>query len=89
MILAGFGLVVGAVAFVAIKGVKGTARDVAAGAASAAVDVAAGAVEGVGQAVGIPVTNPDKCAAAKAAGDTLEASFQCPASDFLGWWWNK
>lgn len=89
MVMAGIGLAVGAFAYVLLVGIKGTARNVASGAASAVADVAAGTVEGIGQAVGIPVTNAEQCAAAKAAGDAWEASKQCPAGDFLGWWWSK
>jgi hypothetical protein len=44
-----------------------------------------GAVVGVGQAVGIPATNADKCAAAKAAGKGLDVSLYCTAGDFWRW----
>lgn len=52
-------------------------------------DAAAGVVVGLGESVGIPATNQDACAAAKAAGNTWDASFACPAGDFLSWWWKK
>lgn len=42
-----------------------------------------GAVEGVGQLVGIPKTDAQRCAELKAAGDWWNASFYCPAGDFL------
>ena len=44
--------------------------------------VAAGA-EAIGNAVGIPQTNMTECQRAIAEGRTLDASFACPASDFL------
>lgn len=59
------------------------------GAVGAVGGAATGIVESIGGVVGIPETNTDKCAAAKAAGDTWGASFACPAGDFIGWWWNK
>ncbi|MES2251119.1 MAG: hypothetical protein V4645_27850 [Pseudomonadota bacterium] len=42
-----------------------------------------GAVEGIGLAVGIPRTDVSKCAQDKAAGRWWDASFSCPAGDFL------
>ncbi|WP_137860556.1 hypothetical protein [Variovorax sp. 3P27G3] len=42
-----------------------------------------GAVEGIGLAVGIPRTDLSKCAQDKAAGRWWEASFSCPAGEFL------
>lgn len=64
----------------------GESLSTAAGRAVAGVagDVAAGAVKGVGEAVGIPDTNADQCSADIAAGRTWDASFSCPAKRFLG-----
>jgi hypothetical protein len=42
-----------------------------------------GAVEGIGLAVGIPRTDATRCARAKAEGRWWDASFDCPAGDFL------
>ncbi len=54
---------------------------------SAAVDftdgVLSGAVLGVGEVVGVPVTNLTECERAKIEGRTWDASFACPAGDFL------
>lgn len=47
-------------------------------------NVAAGAVEGIGLAVGIPRTNMTKCEQDIAAGRYGAASFSCPAGDWLG-----
>lgn len=44
---------------------------------------AAGTVEGIGLAVGIPRTDVSQCARDKANGDWWAASFSCPAGDFL------
>lgn len=44
---------------------------------------AAGAVKGVAQGVGIPDTDQTKCKKAIAEGRYWDASFDCPASDFL------
>lgn len=61
----------------------------AAGAVTAAADVAAGTVVGVGEVFGIPATNMTECERAKAEGRTWDASFACPAGDFISYWWNK
>ncbi|MEG0923290.1 MAG: hypothetical protein RSG22_18015 [Comamonas sp.] len=45
--------------------------------------VIGGTVVGVGQIFGIPATNMTKCERAKAEGRTWDASFDCPAGDFL------
>lgn len=62
-------------------------------AAGAVVDTvtkpAAGVVLGVGDAVGVPRTNETECEKAKREGRTLDASFACPAGDFLGYAWNR
>lgn len=55
----------------------------------AANDIVTGGVVGIGQGIGIPPTSLDKCAMDRANGDVWNASFDCPAFDFLSWWWNK
>lgn len=40
-------------------------------------------IEAIGAVVGIPKTNPTACQKAMAEGRTWDASFACPASDFL------
>lgn len=52
---------------------------------AAAGGVVAGASESIGDAVGIPRTNMTECEKAKAEGRTLDASFACPAGDFLSY----
>lgn len=73
-------------------GLVNVVADTASAAAGAAVDLAdsviAGTVTGVGQAVGIPKTNQTECEKAKAEGRTWDASFACPASDFLRYVWS-
>lgn len=58
----------------------------------AAVDMAdgviSGAVVGAGQIFGIPATNMTKCEKAKAEGRTWDASFDCPAADFIKYLWD-
>ena len=50
---------------------------------------AVGAVEGIGLAVGIPRTNMTECERAKAEGRWWDASFACPAADFVSGVWNS
>ena len=68
---------------------KGVAASAGAGAARAVVGAVDGFVGGVvveGSALfGVPRTDAEKCAAAKAAGDTWGASLYCPAADFIGY----
>lgn len=65
------------------KGVAGAAADVGAAVGEAVVQVGVGAVEGVGQAVGIPKTDMTECQKAIAEGRTWDASFSCPAGTFI------
>lgn len=54
---------------------------------SAAVDLAGGVVvgaaESIGEVFGIPQTNMTECEKAKAEGRWWDASFACPAGDFI------
>lgn len=58
-------------------------RAVAQNVATAAMNIPQGVIEGVGKTVGIPVTNQTQCEKDIADGRTWDASFSCPASDFL------
>lgn len=64
------------------EGIGSAAANVVSGAAT-------GVVTGAGAAVGIPATDPNRCAQAKAAGDTWAASMYCPAPEFLRWSANR
>src|SRR5262245_2174646 len=55
----------------------------AVGAARVIVDTGTGLVIGVGESVGIPATDAEKCAQYIAAGDHWNASFYCPAGTFI------
>lgn len=65
------------------------AREIARAAVGLVKNTAVGVVYGVSDAVGLQ--NPDitACEAAKQAGDSWEASFVCPANDFIKYWWEK
>lgn len=52
--------------------------------ASGAAELGAGAVTGLGKAVGVPETDATACDRALAEGRTWDASFACPAGRFLG-----
>ena len=68
-------------------GVGAAAADVGAVAGDAVVQFGGGVVSGValgiGDAIGVPRTDMTECEKAKAEGRTWDASFACPASDFL------
>lgn len=89
LVTAGVGIVVGLVAWVAIKGVKGAARAAAGVAVDTVGSVIAGTVEGVGQAVGVPITDRQRGLQDIKAGDWWAASFDLPATDFMGAVWDR
>lgn len=79
-------LAIGGLALFLIPGLLKKVTGAAAGAAvNAAGEVIAGTAEGVGTVLGVPLTNPDQCQTAKAAGSYWDASKYCPAGDFIGW----
>jgi hypothetical protein len=79
----GVGLGLGAIAVITAYFVLKNAGALGAFAGKAAGDVAAGAVLGVSDSLGIPRTDEDKCTAAIAAGRSWDASLYCPAGRFL------
>lgn len=81
--------VAAAMAFVAIKGAKGTAQAIGGAAVDLVDGTVGGVVVGIGERVGIPATNMTECERAKAEGRTWDASFACPAKDFLSYLWSK
>lgn len=87
-ILIAGGAVAAALAYVAIKGGKGAGAALGSAAVDMADGVVSGAVTTVGEAVGIPQTNLTECERAKAEGRTWDASFACPARDFLSYVFN-
>lgn len=72
-----------ALVYVALRGMKGVAADIGGAAIDLADGVLSGAVETVGEKVGIPRTNMTKCELALAQGRTWDASFDCPAATFI------
>lgn len=82
-VTAGVFALVGIAIYIYWRGAGGVAKD----ATKAAVNVAAGAVEGttkgVAEAIGIPDTDMAKCQQALAAGDYWDASFYCPVGTLV------
>ncbi len=89
----GDALKIGGAVLIGVYLLSRNAGAVAQGVASTAVESAGGlvtgAVIGAGSVVGVPQTDAQKCADAKAAGNSWDASFYCPASEFIAWEWNK
>lgn len=83
------GVAVAALALLVIVKKKGAAaavgQNVGTAAAELAGGVVAGAAETIGDGLGVPRTNLTACEQAKADGRTLDASFACPAGDFLSY----
>lgn len=82
------GVVAAALVVVYLRGPKSVGADLGGAAVDLADGVITGTVTGIGERVGIPKTDASACAAAKAAGSTWDASFACPAGDFLSYLWN-
>lgn len=78
-VVAGVSLAVIAFLWLKKKGVAGVAGDVV----GAAADASAGVVLGVGDVVGLPRTDAEMCAKARADGRWMDASFYCPAGEFI------
>lgn len=72
----------------AVVALRGNAGKVGAEVVKAGADMAAGAVVGVGQAVGIPATDKTQFQKDVAAGDWWAASFSGTASEFVGSFWD-
>lgn len=64
--------------------VSNAAQGLTSGAVGAVGGAASGVVLGIGEAIGVPRTDESKCAAALREGRLWAASFECPASDFVG-----
>lgn len=62
---------------------SGTASAITGGVIDAVGGAATGTVVGLGEVVGVPKTNMTQCQQDMAAGRTWDASFSCPAKDFL------
>jgi len=80
--------VIAAVSYVAIKGVKNVGVAVGGGAVDLVDGIVSGSVETIGEKIGIPKTNMTECQKAQAEGRTLDASFACPAVDFIKYLWS-
>jgi len=91
MLIAG-GLLVAAFVVFKKKDLGAAAVDAAAGVGETvgqgAVAAAGGVVLGIGDGIGVPRTNMTECERAKAEGRTWDASFACPAGDFLSYVFN-
>jgi hypothetical protein len=82
------GAVAVALLWAATKGAKGTGQAIGGAVVDMANGVVSGTVVGIGSAVGIPETNLTECEKAKREGRTWDASFACPATDFLKYVFN-
>lgn len=82
------GAVAAALAYVYFMGAKKTGQQLGAGAVDLVDGIVSGGVVEIGQKVGIPATNQTECEKAKAEGRTWDASFACPATDFVKYVFN-
>ena len=84
-LLIGGAVIGGALLYLALKKKPGETMATTFGrqVVTATGDAAAGAIVGAGGLFGIPQTNQTKCQQDLAAGRTWDASFSCPASEFI------
>ena len=84
-------LAAGAVALTLLYVAKTGAKEAGQAVGSAAVNlvdgVVSGTVVGTGELFGLPATNLSECERAKLEGRTWDASFACPAKDFITYLW--
>lgn len=84
LIVGGIGAAVLAVWWLSRQGnAQALGETIGSAAVETVVGAATGVVLGAGDAVGIPRTNMSECERAKAEGRTWDASFACPAGDFI------
>lgn len=93
VIAGGAVLAVGILAYMKTREGSGSlAYDFGSGLVETAYDVVDGIVStpilAAGDAIGVPRTSMTECEKAKAEGRTWDASFACPAVDFIKYWWN-
>lgn len=81
--------VAGALLYVSVKGARATGETIGRGAVDLVEGVVTGGVVGIGEAIGIPPTNPTECERAMAEGRTWDASFSCDAATFLRYLWRR
>lgn len=75
-------------AYVAWRGAAGTGAAIVGGAVDLVDGVVGETGNVLGGAIGLPRTEPNQCELDKAAGRTWDASFSCPAGDFLKYVFN-
>lgn len=80
--------IVAALVYVKAKGATGAGQQLGGAAVDLVNGVVTGAVVSGGQLIGIPATSMKACERAKAEGRTWDASFDCPAKDFLQYVWS-
>lgn len=83
--IAGAAVAVAVVAWIATRGAKGVGQDIGEGAVNLVNGAVTGAVTATGTLFGIPLTNEEKAAQARKAGDVWAASLYMPAPEFLKW----
>ena len=83
LIVAGLGLLAAGLFVWRRGGVSNAAQAIGSGAVDAVQGVASGVVYGIGDTFGIPRTDESECARALREGRSWDASFACPAADFL------
>jgi hypothetical protein len=74
--------------WVSAKGTKDAGQQIGGAAVNLVDGIVSGGVIGAGELIGVPAPNLTECERAKLEGRTWDASFACPAKDFLSYLWN-
>lgn len=82
------GVAVAALLWINTKGAKNTGQALGTGAVNMVDGILTGGVTGIGEVFNVPPTNLTECERAKLEGRTWDASFACPAKDFLKYVFN-
>lgn len=82
------GAVLAAMLWINAKGAKNAGQAIGTGAVNLVDGILTGGVTGIGEVFGVPETNLTECERAKLEGRTWDASFACPAKDFLKYVFN-
>lgn len=83
LLYAGLAVLAAVVGVYVVRNAKGVGQAVGGAAVDLVDGVLSGGVIAAGDVVGVPMTNLTECERAKLEGRTWDASFACPAGDFL------
>jgi hypothetical protein len=85
LLIAGAAVAAAALLWIVTRGAKNVGGDIGSGAVNLVDGVIAGVVTTSGSFLGVPLTDAQKAAKARAEGDVWNASLYMPAPEFIKW----